>query len=143
MSGSNEFADDIYQEAFIKLYKTLEKGNNIENMYAYLLTICRNLIYNRARNKIYFEDVEKANDIVDLSSNILEKKEFNTAVSDALDKLPSEHKEAFILQVFDGMSYKEISNISNVPVSTVRNRVVRAKRKLRQLLSTYLELKNN
>ncbi|GAB1370813.1 hypothetical protein MASR1M45_08750 [Candidatus Kapaibacterium sp.] len=56
-----------------------------------------------------------------------------------LELLPDMHKEAFILQAFQGLSYSEIAAVLDVPVTTVRNWIVRAKSKLREILLPYFE----
>ena len=60
-------------------------------------------------------------------------------IDSALNLIPEEQAEAFMLQVYQGMSYNEIAEFFEVPVSTVRNWVVRAKKKLRDILIPYLE----
>ena len=69
----------------------------------------------------------------------VESRELERLVSTALDLLPEEQREAFVLQIYDGLSYKEIAEVIDRPVSTVRNPVVRAKQKVRKVLAPYLE----
>ena len=61
----------------------------------------------------------------------------NTAelIADALVLLTDDQREAFCMQGYLGMKYNEIANDLNLPVSTIRNRIVRAKSKLREILS--------
>lgn len=75
------------------------------------------------------------------ASNLDEKyenKEMLEIINKALDLLTDENKEAFVLQVYEGMSYQEIADLTNLPVSTIRNRIVRAKMKLREILAPIL-----
>ena len=69
----------------------------------------------------------------------LEARELARLVAMALELLPDDQREAFILQAYSGLSYKEIGEVIDAPISTVRNRVVRAKRRVREILSPYLE----
>lgn len=130
-------AEDIFQDTFINFLKAIENNYNIENVQGYLLKIARNNSINHKKtvsSNIIFEEL-----IEDFhSSNQDEKyesKEIIEIVNRALDLLPDESKEAFVLQVYEGMSYQEIANLTNVPVTTVRNRVVRAKMKMREILA--------
>lgn len=130
-------AEDIFQDTFINFLKAIENNNNIDNVQGYLLKIARNNSINHKKtvsSNIIFEEL-----IEDFhSSNQDEKyesKEIIEIVNRALDLLPDEFKEAFVLQVYEGMSYQEIANLTNVPVTTVRNRVVRAKMKMRDILA--------
>lgn len=53
--------------------------------------------------------------------------------------LADDYKEAFVLQVFEGLTYQEIADLLEVPITTVRNRVVRSKIKLKGLLVPLLK----
>jgi len=57
----------------------------------------------------------------------------------ALDTLPFVYKEAFILRQYQGYSYKEIAEISDDSIPAVKNRVWRAKEKIKQILAPYLK----
>lgn len=139
--GEGSFAEDIFQETFIQLLKSIENDVKINSVKAYLLITARNLSINfKRKNKV--ETVE-FNDLLHLfNDRTYEMKELTQLVDSALDLLPDEHKEAFILQVYNGLSYSEIANITNVPLTTVRNRVVRAKYKLREILTPILQENN-
>ena len=133
-------AEDLYQEVFIKFYNALKEKKNIENPFGYILRIARNycLNYNRDNQRVY-HPIDDNN--YSYYENTIESKELANLITASLELLPSEHKEAFILQVYNGMTYKEISELTLVPVTTVRNRVVRAKKKLREILQPYQEYK--
>lgn len=134
-------AEDIFQETFISFYKAITIENDITNIQGYLLKIARNNILNHKKsyksNIIYEELVE------DYHSFILdekyESKEFAEIVDKTLDLLTDEYREAFVLQVFEGLSYQEIADLLDIPISTVRNRVVRSKIKLKELLVPLLK----
>lgn len=57
----------------------------------------------------------------------------------AIELLPENYKEAFVLQVYEDFTYQEIADFLELPLPTVRNRIVRAKSKLRETLTPYLE----
>ena len=52
----------------------------------------------------------------------------------ALEDLPIEFREAIVLREMEGLSYKEIADIANVPVGTVMSRLARARRRLQAIL---------
>ena len=64
--------------------------------------------------------------------------ELEQMIETALQLLPEEHKDALIMQTYSNMTYNEIAVIQEVPMTTVRNRIVRAKSRLRELLSGYV-----
>jgi RNA polymerase sigma-70 factor (ECF subfamily) len=136
--GDAALADDIFQDTFLSLLKTAEKGTQMENVPGYILRIARNHCLRAKERSRYMpeamEDLEVP--VMDLS---VENKELAQVVNTALELLPEAHKEAFVLQMYNDLSYEEIGEVMNVPVSTVRNWVVRAKKKLRQILTPYMD----
>jgi RNA polymerase sigma-70 factor (ECF subfamily) len=137
--GDGPDADDIFQETFIKFHHSLVNNYEIPSVQFYLLKISRNLCLNHKRdNKIHFVELEDFH--LKLNDCKVEVDELNNLINTALDLIPEEHKEAFILQVHQGLSYNEIAEVTNVPVSTVRNRVVRAKSKIREILLPYFDI---
>ena len=66
-----------------------------------------------------------------------DENELRNLIDITLDTLSAEQREAFVLQTFNGMSYSQIAEVTDVPVSTVRNRVVRAKQRVREIVTRY------
>ncbi len=136
--GEGPDADDIFQETFIRFHNALVKNYDIPSVQFYILKITRNLCLNHKRdNRINFIELEDFH--LPVSDNKVESDELFDLIYSSLELLPEEHKEAFLLQVQQGLSYNEIAEVTEVPVSTVRNRVVRAKSKLREILLPYFE----
>jgi RNA polymerase sigma-70 factor (ECF subfamily) len=52
----------------------------------------------------------------------------------ALDSLPTEYREVLILREFEGLSYREIADMSELPIGTVMSRLARARKRLQQSL---------
>jgi RNA polymerase sigma-70 factor (ECF subfamily) len=135
--GNQEDAQDIFQETFLKFYKTTENERIVDNISAFMLTIARNLCLNHKRDHkltIAFEEFRFST-----NDESYEHKELMQLIATALELLDFEYREAFVLRQYHGMSYKEISDIVGDTVSTVKNRVWRAKEKLKDILSPYLE----
>lgn len=135
--GDGTYAEDIFQETFLKFLKAAEEKNEITNTLSFLLRIARNLSLNHKRDNkqtfVAFEDYHFF-----LEENQLETKELTQAIEYAIELLADDYKEAFILQVYEGFTYNEIADLLDVPITTVRNRVVRAKSKLREILAPML-----
>lgn len=135
--GHNEAAEDLFQQTFLQLLQSVATERTMTNVPAFLLRIARNLCLNHKRRMGYttvpLEEFQMPVEDVPLESHELAR-----LVTTALDLLAEEYREAFVLQTYNGLSYKEIGEITGVPVSTVRNRVVRAKQKIREILSPYL-----
>jgi RNA polymerase sigma-70 factor (ECF subfamily) len=133
--GNELLAEDVFQEIFIKLSQTADKNYEIQNFSSFLFRIARNLCLNAKKSMKHTVELDEyLYPAADDNRNYEEIKEL---VGAALEILPDDQKEAFVLQLFCGMSYDEISESMNVPVTTVRNWLVRSKTKLRKTLQPY------
>lgn len=137
VTGNQDDAGDIFQETFIRFFNAAKTSDNINNIIGYLLKIARNLCLNYKRDKknnISIDDIQLVK-----TDDSFEQQEMLDLIAMALDTLPFDYKEAFILRQYQGYSYKEISEITNDSVPAVKNRVWRAKEKIKNILSPYLK----
>jgi len=136
--GKSGGADDAFQQTFLRFLHSAQKERIMTNVPAFLLRIARNLCLNQRKragqHTVPLEDFH-----LPVEDTSLEARELARLVAMALELLPEDQREAFILQTYNGLSYKEIGEVIEAPVTTVRNRVVRAKRRIREILSPYLE----
>lgn len=154
---NKEEAEDLVQETYLKAYRffnTFQKGTNIK---AWLFKILRNTFINKYRKTVstpgesFFEDIESVQASVPYeeetksgeSVDTLEKKynDLGSLVDDevknALDSLPVEYREAILLSDVEELSYKDISEITNVPIGTVKSRLNRGRGLLQKSLLAY------
>lgn len=141
VSNGESRGEDLFQDTFIKLLRSIENNVPINSVKGYLLKIARNHALNRKRQK-KVETVEYDDLKYFFNDKTLETRELSEMLDSAMDLLSEEQKEAAILQLYYGLTYSEIANMTEVPLSTVRNRVVRAKIKLREILAPMLVEKN-
>lgn len=137
VTGYPDDAKDIFQDVFLKFHDSALKKGSIDNIMAYLLVIARNHCLNYKRNMKSNVSIED----FDFSTNDsgYEQKELLDLIAKALDCLEFEYKEAFILRQYHGLSYKEIEDITGASMSAVKNRVWRAKEKIKEILQPYLQ----
>ena len=140
--NDKNISEDIFQDTFLRLLKSSKQEKNMNNLFAYLIKIARNLCYNQNKHKDY-KNVSLDNVELFYEESFDENKELLSLVTTSLDLLSNEYREAFVLQVYNDLSYSEIGSILGIPISTVRNRIVRAKRKIRQILEPYFKDDNN
>lgn len=135
--GNAEEASDVFQDTFCRFYESSKKDREMTNVPAYLLRIAGNLCKNAKRSEkpnIVLEDYM----VVKHEGDRHDKDELLNLIKMSLDLLPDNYREMFILREYDGLSYQEISEVTDIPVDTVKVRLYRAKKKLRKILAPYL-----
>lgn len=139
---NNQDAEDVVQEAYLRALKSFH-GFHGSNGRAWLLTIVRNTSYtllkkNRAVDLTTTFDEEKhVSDYESVSpAALLERTEDAESVRRAMDQLPVEFREILVLRHLEGLSYKEIADIAQIPPGTVMSRLARARAKLKECLAT-------
>ncbi len=136
--GDKERANDIFQETFIRVYQQcLNSERKVQNVSAYIFTTARNLCLNAIRDQKPTTAVEDFHQIAYQPNH--ENIELAELVKTALELLPINHREAFVLREYDGLSYQEIAEITGQTLASVKIHIYRAKDRLRKILSPYLE----
>jgi len=145
LSGGEDLVKDAIQEVFLDLYMKRKKNRtNPENLKYYLiLALKRNLIKKLVRNRklvnndinneLLFEpeySIEKT--IVDREEDI----EIKQKVSDALSQLSPKQKEVVYLRFNESLDYKDIAQLLNISIESVRKQVYRALKSVRETLGT-------
>ncbi len=156
MLNNYEDANDVAQEVFIRVYKSIKnfKGESSFSTWLYRITtnVCLDELRKRKNKNVVsidedipFDDGEVTRQIVDDGPTpdiIAEKKEVREIVNEAIGQLSEEHKTVIILRELQGLSYEEISKIINCPRGTVKSRINRARSALKNILKSKKELFN-
>ena len=134
--GDYDAARDVFQETFLHFFQNCRNEKPLENLQSFLLMIARNLCNNqlsRAKQTTEYQDYMSS-----VSDTKNEREELLDLVKTAIELLPPEYREIFVLREYDGMSYSEIADITGEPMSQVKIKIFRAKQKVREILSPYL-----
>jgi len=134
-------ADDVVQEAMIRAFRFFD-GFSGENPRAWLRKVVRNSAYTFLRQNRACElgtefDQELHTDPAspvrsfETPEVLLLRSAQQRLVNEAVERLPVEFREVFVLREMEGLSYKEIADVGRIPVGTVMSRLSRARRKLR------------
>jgi RNA polymerase sigma-70 factor, ECF subfamily len=130
-SGS---VDDVFQDVFIGMLERIRQGLEIECVGAYLMRSARNRCLNVLRNRKPSIAIDA--DEFDLpADSSTESADVQNDVRQAIQQLPEKNREVLILYEYHGYSYDEIARFTDVPVSTVRKRLFRARNSLRRTLN--------
>ena len=133
-------AEDLVQVAYLRALKSFGGFHGV-NSRAWLLTIVRNACYTwlqqkRARGtaSAFDEEIHGAgSDAIDPEKLLLSEDQ-KQSVRRAVEELPLELREVVVLRELEGLSYKEIATIAEIPLGTVMSRLSRARERLRQSL---------
>ena len=155
-AGAPEDAQDLTQEVFIKMYRTLSSYDVSKGAFiTWVTTIARNLLvdhFRRSKHDRMTDSLESApagdDNVLTLGEQIpdlgpspdagIQVQETQKAVHQALQKLSPELREAVILRDLQEMEYREIARVLAVPEGTVKSRINRGRAELaRHLSRTY------
>lgn len=126
-----EDAEDILQDAFYQAVRNQNTTEPINNIMSWLYSITKNKIIDWYRKKKHktvslnekIDDDLTLEDLISDSGIHIEKEFLRSLVFDAIyksiDQLPEKQREVFIKREMKGMSYKEISEETGVPVNTL------------------------
>jgi RNA polymerase sigma-70 factor (ECF subfamily) len=130
-------AEDVVQESFVKAYLALDQFRG-RDPRVWLLAIVRNTAMTllRHRRSHAVTSIVETADQTEGAEEKLIARERRQQVRSAIDQLPDEFREALILREIEGLSYKEIAAVLDVPIGTVMSRLSRARSVLmRELLA--------
>ncbi len=158
-AGSGDDSQDLTQEVFIKMYKTLNTYDVERAAFmTWVTTITRNLLVDHFRKTKHDRatdsldaPVSEHEDAMPLSDKIedtslppdarVQTRETQASVHHALQKLSPELREAVILRDLQDMDYREIATVLKVPEGTVKSRINRGRAELARLLQrTYRQV---
>ncbi len=133
-------AEDVVQEAYIKLWNKRDELMQVENSEAYCVILLRNLCLDflRAKKKHLFQSTE---DTV-ISDNLVLSDEIETVdeikhIETIIDLLPEQQRKIIKLRHFDDYSNEEIEEIMGLTSVNVRVLMSRARKKVKELFNSY------
>ncbi|MBC8198812.1 MAG: RNA polymerase sigma factor [Desulfobacterales bacterium] len=141
---SQEEAEDIIQEIFIKVYRNLNGFNRKLKFSSWIYRIARNEIINQYRKTklrlamtpLNIEDeenlIDSINDTIEINE-AYENLENAERVRKALSELPDKYREILILRYLEDKTYDEISDILRKPPGTVATQINRAKASFKKI----------
>jgi RNA polymerase sigma-70 factor, ECF subfamily len=158
-AGTSEDAQDLTQEVFIKMYRTLSSYDATRGaLITWVTTVTRNLLVDHFRKSKQDRMTDSLDTVTSehedarpLSDQIPDKalppdagvqsRETRETVHRALQKLSPELREAVILRDLQDMDYREIAGVLRIPEGTVKSRINRGRAELARLLQrTYRQV---
>jgi RNA polymerase sigma-70 factor (ECF subfamily) len=153
--GDRERAEDLVQEAFVRVYRHLGRFDRSKKFSTWIYTIASNLakneLRNRARNPLVFEqqltkgadegEDERPLEFEDHRSRpdeLFRKRHLRAVVEQAVERLPAHHRQVFVLRELEGKPYEEIADITGCNLGTVKSRLNRARAAFAAILGPVL-----
>jgi len=139
LAGNDHDAEDIAQDACVRAFRFVD-GCRAADGRSWLLTIVRNTAYSWLKKNRSFAPISIDDDeLAEIEDQSAANRTFHGADTDALraalQALPAEFREILVLRELEGLSYKEIADVAELPVGTVMSRLARARRQLQETLN--------
>ena len=152
-TGDSDRAQDLVQEAFIRVTRHLHRFDTSKKFSTWVYTIASNLSKNELRNRsrsplvlfqkltnnweddhrpLQFEDGTMKPD------DLYRKRYLERIVEDTVKELPEHHRLVFRLRELEGKSYEEIAEITGVNLGTVKSRLHRARNSFAQRIEHFM-----
>ena len=152
--GDREKAEDLVQEVFIRVYRHLHRFDRSKKFSTWVYTIASNLAKNELRNRsrnpmVLFQTIRKNwqdddrplqfEDPYSRPDDLYRKRHLRDLVEDTVGKLPSHHRQVFVLRELEGKSYEEIADITGCNLGTVKSRLNRARNSFAKIIQPLLD----
>ena len=144
-TSNAEGAEDLTQEVFIRIYRTLDQYDARQGDLAnWLMRLARNLIIDDYRHRQRNPQNTMAEAVDDHQYHLravgtsahkeMERRELSAQVQEGIDKLPADLKTCVILRDIEELSYQEIVDVLQIPEGTVKSRINRGRIELAKIL---------
>lgn len=149
MVRNQEDGRDITQDAFVKAYNNLHRFRLESSFYTWIYRIAMNLAIDFLRKRARRGTTEFDETIASRDADggiseahnsegpakTFERKQLYNRIMDALQELPEDQRQVVLLRELEGLSYKEIAEVMEIPEGTVMSRLYYARKKLQKLLA--------
>ncbi len=154
MIGDRDRAEDLVQEAFVRVFRHLHRFDPARKFSTWVYTIASNLARNELRNRsrsplvfhqalpprddrdapqIEFEDVNARPD------DQFAHRHLRELVDGVVARLPEHHRAVFAMRELEGRSYEDIAQLTGVNLGTVKSRLNRARRSFAEMIGPYID----
>jgi RNA polymerase sigma-70 factor (ECF subfamily) len=151
LTKNQEDAEEVLQDVFSTVYKKIGsfEGKSAFSSWLYRIVVNASFMKIRKRNQrptVAIEDlspsarqayVEEDSSLISKSDSFTYRRETREALEGAINKLPAEYRNVFILRDIDGLSNQEVGEILGLTLPAVKSRLHRARLMLRKKLSSY------
>lgn len=137
LCGDRALADDLVQDCLERAMAKSHLYDPARPLRAWLYAVLRNIFISGLRRDGRSAIIKTVDDLVDGEDAVAAAQEDRISVrqiGEALDRLPTQHREVIVLVGLEEMSYRDVAEILAVPIGTVMSRLSRARNQLRDIL---------
>jgi RNA polymerase sigma-70 factor (ECF subfamily) len=131
---STDVAEDILQDVFIKIQKSLPTLQNTERMESWIYQIVRNAVIDHYRARMAFEEVPQSLAAPEQDEEVQARYEISTCLMPMLETLPPPYRDALRLSEIDGLKQKQVAEALGLSLSGAKSRVQRGRAMVKDLL---------
>ena len=132
------WADDVTQDVFLRVYRTIASYRPTGRFEAWMYTVANNVCVDFLRRRRPEAALTEAEEMEGRSPlERIEEDERRAALLKAVERLPVDQKQVFLLREEAGMSFKEIADVLGCPLNTALGRMHYAMEHLRKALKAY------
>ncbi|PCI00140.1 MAG: RNA polymerase subunit sigma-24 [Flavobacteriaceae bacterium] len=143
-----EIANDIFQDTFIKVIRTLKRGayNEEGKFLPWIMRISHNLIidhFRKSNRMPTFQNTDEfdifsviSDDVLNIEKQMI-KEQICEDLRELIEELPNDQKEVLLMRMYKDMSFKEISECTDVSINTALGRMRYALINLRKLIEVH------
>lgn len=146
LTRNEQDAEDIVQEACLRAFKFFDSFHGSDGR-PWLLTIVHNTYYTWLRHEAHEPTTPFDEELDSIGSEVFNPEAIvlqsmdHQLLKQALENLPVEFREVMILRELEGLSYKEIAHVIDIPLGTVMSRLARARKRLQHELTDHVRNK--
>ena len=129
--GSDADADDVVQDVFFQAWEQLDRLTDVDAVRSWLMRMVSNRSIERIRRRkdhVNVDDWDAPSAVHDSPDRVVEARLRMGALAKAVDALPASQRECWVLREMGGVPYSEIAEQLDIPISTVRGQLARARR---------------
>lgn len=140
LGGDYDEARDLAQEAFIQIYQELGRFDSSRRFFPWMYRVahntCINMLRKRPREQPAAEEemLFVAEDRAHTPEEVFEQQEHYASLAEALLALPEKYRSPLVLKYLEGLSYQQIGEVMDLPVSTIETRLFRGRNMLKKAL---------
>ena len=132
LSANNEMTEDIFQETWLTVIRSICSLKRTEAFPTWLYRIARNKVYQQLRRKKKLSELNENIAVPNDTEDEVFSAEDAAKIHRSLKILQAEHREVLMLRFLEQMSYHEIAQVINRGLGTVKSRIYYAKRALKK-----------